>query len=348
MYDDAGNLTSKTTSGDYGAKSESYVYDAFGKLIKYLENGEEKASYKYNGNGQRVEKTVNGAKTKYYWDGANIKNEGTASSVNVTNYFGANGVFARKSGSVTNVLYKNGHGDTVLLTRGNSIVRDYDYDAYGKEKGGSSADENPFRYSGEYFDSETGFIYLRNRYYDPSSARFISEDPHWNTKNMISGDYEQELTTDAFDIKNEAKEAKESKTGDKPKSKIFPQVEATYQSCNLFSYCMANPVKYYDPEGEAGELTLTWTSGAWWLVGADGPLPVGDLIFVGGVVVAVIIDGILVNISKKYQKPPNPNRRKGAENRGPNPNAPGKNEQHGNCENHSKRPKGGTKLPSHR
>ena len=176
-YDDAGNLTGRTTSGDYGAKSESYVYDAFGKLIKYLENGEEKASYKYNGSGQRVEKTVNGAKTKYYWDGANIKNEGTASSVNVTNYFGANGVFARKSGSVTNVLYKNGHGDTVLLTNGSTVVRDYDYDAYGKEKGISSADENPFRYSGEYFDSETSFIYLRNRYYDPSSARFISEDP---------------------------------------------------------------------------------------------------------------------------------------------------------------------------
>ena len=176
-YDDAGNLTSKTTSGDYGAKSESYVYDAFGKLIKYLENGEEKASYKYNGNGQRVEKTVNGAKTKYYWDGANIKNEGTASAVNATNYFGANGVFARKSGSSVNVLYKNGHGDTVLLTNGNTVIRDYDYDAYGKEKDGSSADENPFRYSGEYFDSETGFIYLRNRYYDPSSARFISEDP---------------------------------------------------------------------------------------------------------------------------------------------------------------------------
>ena len=102
---------------------------------------------------------------------------GTASAVNATNYFGANGVFARKSGSSVNVLYKNGHGDTVLLTNGNTVVCDYDYDAYGKEKGGSSADLNPFRYSGEYFDSETGFIYLRNRYYDPSSARFISEDP---------------------------------------------------------------------------------------------------------------------------------------------------------------------------
>ncbi len=176
-YDDAGNLTSKVTSGDYGAKSESYVYNALGKLIKYLEDGEEKASYRYNGNGQRVEKTVDGVKTKYYWDGANIKNEGTANAVNVTNYFGANGVFARKSGSGMNTLYKNGHGDTVLLTNGSTVVRDYDYDAYGKEKGISSADLNPFRYSGEYFDSETGFIYLRNRYYDPGTGRFISEDP---------------------------------------------------------------------------------------------------------------------------------------------------------------------------
>ena len=221
VYDDAGNLTSKTTSGDYGAKSESYVYDAFGKLIKYLENGEEKASYKYNGSGQRVEKTVNGAKTKYYWDGANIKNEGTASAVNATNYFGANGVFARKSGSSVNVLYKNGHGDTVLLTSGNTVVRDYEYDAYGAEKNTLSSDDNPFRYSGEYFDSETGFIYLRNRYYDPSSARFISEDTHWNIDNCIYGDYATNT----------------------------PDITAIAQSTNIYVYCINNPVRYIDGSG---------------------------------------------------------------------------------------------------
>ena len=36
---------------------------------------------------------------------------------------------------------------------------------------------NPIRYCGEYYDSESGLIYLRARYYDSENGRFISEDP---------------------------------------------------------------------------------------------------------------------------------------------------------------------------
>ncbi|MBN2853723.1 MAG: RHS repeat-associated core domain-containing protein [Clostridia bacterium] len=37
---------------------------------------------------------------------------------------------------------------------------------------------NPFRYYGEYFDKETGTIYLRVRYYNPGNGRFISQDSY--------------------------------------------------------------------------------------------------------------------------------------------------------------------------
>ncbi|MBQ3055518.1 MAG: DUF4329 domain-containing protein [Oscillospiraceae bacterium] len=36
---------------------------------------------------------------------------------------------------------------------------------------------NPLGYCGEYRDAETGFIYLRARYYDPNLGRFTTEDP---------------------------------------------------------------------------------------------------------------------------------------------------------------------------
>ena len=41
----------------------------------------------------------------------------------------------------------------------------------------TQTDPNPFGYCGEYFDQETGFIYLRNRYYNPTIGRFTQEDP---------------------------------------------------------------------------------------------------------------------------------------------------------------------------
>ncbi|KAB3524969.1 RHS repeat-associated core domain-containing protein, partial [Alkaliphilus serpentinus] len=53
----------------------------------------------------------------------------------------------------------------------------------GNEKNPDSNDTNVFRYSGEYFDKETGTIYLRARYYDPRLGRFISEDSYKGNNN---------------------------------------------------------------------------------------------------------------------------------------------------------------------
>ena len=40
-------------------------------------------------------------------------------------------------------------------------------------------DENPFRYAGQYYDTETGTYYLRARYYAPSIGRFTQQD-NWD------------------------------------------------------------------------------------------------------------------------------------------------------------------------
>ena len=59
----------------------------------------------------------------------------------------------------------------------------YTYDAWGKCQTtvvDSTATEiatlNPFRYRSYYFDTETGFYFLKTRYYDPEIGRFITID----------------------------------------------------------------------------------------------------------------------------------------------------------------------------
>ena len=75
----------------------------------------------------------------------------------------------------------NGEFDFVDLNTASMsypIVQDYYYSPFGELWNGErTSDTNPFRYAGEYYDTETGNIYLRARYYDPSIGRFISLDP---------------------------------------------------------------------------------------------------------------------------------------------------------------------------
>ncbi len=72
----------------------------------------------------------------------------------------------------------NGHGDVVAMADKNgNIVNEYSYDPWGKILSETETVNNSIKYAGEYYDKETGLIYLRNRYYDPTIGRFITEDP---------------------------------------------------------------------------------------------------------------------------------------------------------------------------
>ena len=49
------------------------------------------------------------------------------------------------------------------------------------------ADKNPLRYRGYYYDTETGFYYLRSRYYDPTMRRFLNADSFASTGQGFTG-----------------------------------------------------------------------------------------------------------------------------------------------------------------
>lgn len=72
-------------------------------------------------------------------------------------------------------------------------VVEYIYDAWGKliSTTGTLATtlgaDNPFRYRGYYYDTETGLYYLTTRYYDPEVCRFISADVYMSTGQGVLG-----------------------------------------------------------------------------------------------------------------------------------------------------------------
>ena len=177
-YNQHGSLLTKREITVTDDKMKIFNYNDRNQLIEYRDNFELVASYTYDAEGYRDSKTVGTETTKFYWDRGYISNESDGTNFTAKNVIGLGGIVARKNGSSTPLyLMKDVHGDTTSLVQNNAEIGTYDYDAYGNLMESTGTQDNPFRYCGEYFDEETGFIYLRNRYYDPSIQRFISEDP---------------------------------------------------------------------------------------------------------------------------------------------------------------------------
>ena len=176
-YDNNGNLTKRITYED-DTTNETYTYNLQNQLVGYTD-GTTTSSYAYGANGLRKSKTVGTDTTGFVWDGSNLAAETTSNgNIEYMYQYGADGIVAREDYENLVTLYlKNIHGDVVGLTlEDGSIDSRYIYDAFGNQLD-NSADINPFRYCGEYYDAETGLIYLRNRYYDSTNGRFINEDP---------------------------------------------------------------------------------------------------------------------------------------------------------------------------
>ena len=177
-YDANGNQITKTADG----KTETNTYDGLNQLIGFTD-GETTASYTYGISGLRDSKTVNGVTTTHIWSGSQIVVDYTAHYTSTVYIRGTSlaAAFDWDEGSKgDNRFYiQNAHGDVVNLTNTDGeVTKKYTYDAFGVEKNIVDSDTNAFRYCGEYYDKETATVYLRARYYNPTTGRFISRDSY--------------------------------------------------------------------------------------------------------------------------------------------------------------------------
>ena len=196
-YDGIGNPTSYYNVGDLTSWSMSWRN---GRELATAANGTKTASYEYDVNGLRTQKTVNGVTHSYiYASGRLLRDTWTDDGVARTLdfFYDPNGhaytVFYQKGSSRARFyVLTNLQGDVIgLLDTSSQLVAEYSYDPYGNlltttnyaTSGLASeiCDLNPLRYRGYYYDAETGFYYLQSRYYDPALGRFINADSYGST-----------------------------------------------------------------------------------------------------------------------------------------------------------------------
>jgi len=140
-------------------------------------------SYSYNDSGVRTSKTVNGTTTTFTLAGTRILKQTSGNTTIEFIYDEAGQAIGFKTGGATYYCVFNLQGDVIgIVTSAGTQVVTYTYDAWGRPLSttGSQAStigaQNPLRYRGYYYDTETGFYYLNSRYYDPVVGRFVNED----------------------------------------------------------------------------------------------------------------------------------------------------------------------------
>ena len=191
-YDADGNLL--TTGNGW-----SYTYNGENRLIQ-AENSDTKLVLSYDYMGRRFEKKVytKGILSLYSWSlskhyryiyddyklveirDANDGNALLKSFVWQPADAGQDVPLSMSyDGSTYYYIVDGNKNVTGLQDESGNRVATYTYGPFGQllSMDGGLAEENPLRFSSEYFDDETGLVYYNYRYYSPRMGRWINRDP---------------------------------------------------------------------------------------------------------------------------------------------------------------------------
>jgi RHS repeat-associated protein len=135
-------------------------------------------AYAYNGDGLRVSKTIGGVVSAEVWNQAESLPE-LLESGSTSYVYGPGGQpIEQIVGGAATFMHSDQQGSIRLLTdAGGNPVGRYDYDAWGAVVRHTGSVDSELQFDGQLTDAETGYQYLRARYYDPATGQFLSPDP---------------------------------------------------------------------------------------------------------------------------------------------------------------------------
>jgi RHS repeat-associated protein len=204
-YDNAGNIIEKAQSG----AAWTYEYDNRNEMVvakewtadPYTEGGTlvQEVDYEYDFYGNCIEESVvGGMATQYLMDGWNPKMAGTIGTSRWQEWgeLTCGSLTVQMHGDQVNQLFASVGSDGLAPewqwtdAQGSVIAQaDYngsalvllDYDAFGNVSS-EVTEGNPepvriYQWQGQQFDTVTGLYSDRARYYDPTTGRFLTQDP---------------------------------------------------------------------------------------------------------------------------------------------------------------------------
>jgi len=175
-YDNNGNLASIVDSSG----TTLYTWNARDQLVGISGPGLS-ASFVYDGMRRRAKKTVNGSLTEFLFDGVNPVQETSGATIlaNILTGLGVDEYFTRTdiAAGTTSQFLPDILGSTIALADSAATIQtEYTYEPFGRVIATGIQNTNPYQYTGRENDG-SGLYYYRNRYYNPASQRFVSEDP---------------------------------------------------------------------------------------------------------------------------------------------------------------------------
>jgi len=178
-YDNNGNTIEKRTP----TETTTYTYDFENRLLSATINGQS-TNYAYDGDGNRVSKTDSSSTTNYLIDSNNntgfaqVLAEFDGSGSLIVSYTYGDDLISQERSGVVSYFHYDGLGSTRNLTDSSGTTTDsYWYYAFGELLNKTGTTPNNCLFTGEQFDKNLRFYYLRARYYNPEIGRFITADP---------------------------------------------------------------------------------------------------------------------------------------------------------------------------
>lgn len=196
VNDILGNRTQKGVND--GASTVTYDWDDLNRMASLSIGSSNSNTYAYRADGLRVSKSGTGSassqsSTLYRYDGQmgieeverNSAGTVTAMSRMVPGPRGLEAI-SRTTSSGTSVGYPlyDAHGNNIgMLSKSGStwsLSDERSYDAWGRVRSGATTGDQNGRFCaslGHKQDDESGLVYMRARYYEPTSGRFVCQDP---------------------------------------------------------------------------------------------------------------------------------------------------------------------------